>query len=117
MKELSQEPKKYKQEEKKMISTFLNKKKEVIQKIVKFHKNINSNINPRINCINKFIKKEIKKENKISTSTNKKSKKIILDSINQNPIEKNKTKLQSYIKNIKRPLSNSKKKLNFNYNN
>ena len=115
VKELSQEPKKYKQEEKKMISTFLNKKKEVIQKIVKFHKNINSNINPRINCINKFIKKEIKKENKISTSTNKKSKKIILDSINQNPIEKNKTKLQSYIKNIKRPLSNSKKKLNSNY--
>ena len=114
VKELSQEPKKYKQEEKKMISTFLNKKKEVIQKIVKFHKNINSNINPRINCINKFIKKEIKKENKISTSTNKKSKKIILDSINQNPIEKNKTKLQSYIKNIKRPLSNSKKKLNSN---
>ena len=116
VKELSQEPKKYKQEEKKMISTFLNKKKEVIQKIVKFHKNINSNINPRINCINKFIKKEIKKENKISTSTNKKSKKIILDSINQNPIEKNKTKLQSYIKNIKRPLSNSKKKLNSNSN-
>ena len=116
VKELSQEPKKYKQEEKKMISTFLNKKKEVIQKIVKFHKNINSNINPRINCINKFIKKEIKKENKISTSTNKKSKKIILDSINQNPIEKNKTKLQSYIKNIKRPLSNRKKKLNSNSN-
>ena len=49
-------------------------------------------------------------------STNKKSKKIILDSINQNPIEKNKTKLQSYIKNIKRPLSNSKKKLNSNSN-
>ena len=116
VKDLSHEPKKYKPEEKKMISTFFNKKKEVIQKMVKFHKNINSNINPRINCINKFIKKEIKKETKISTSTNKKTKKIILDTINQNPIDKNKTKLQSYIKNIKRPSSNSKKKLNSNSN-
>ena len=116
VKDLSEQPKKYKPEEKKIISTFLNKKKEVIQKIVKFHKNINSNINPKINCINKFIKKEIKKETKISTSTNKKTKKIILDTINQNPIDKNKTKLQSYIKNIKRPSTNSKKKVNSNSN-
>ena len=117
LKDLSEEPKKYKPEEKKMISTFFNRKKEVIQKIVKFHKNINSNINPRVNCINKFIKKEIKKEAKISTSTNKKTKKIILDTINQNLIDKNKTKLQSYIKNIKRPSTNSKKKLNSNNSN
>ena len=84
VKDLSEKPKKFKPEEKKIISTLLNKKKDVIQKIAKFHKNINSNINPKINCINKFIKKEVKKENTISTSTNKKNKKTILESINQN---------------------------------
>lgn len=114
VKDLSEKPKKFKPEEKKIISTLLNKKKDVIQKIAKFHKNINSNINPKINCINKFIKKEVKKENTISTSTNKKNKKTILESINQNIFEKNKSKQQSFIKNIKRASSNSKKKLNSN---
>ena len=116
VKDLSEEPKRFKPEGKKMISNFLNKKKEVIQKIVKFHKNINCNLNPKVNCINRFIKKEIKKETKISTSTNKKNKKIILDSINQNIIVKNKPKQQSFIKNIKHASSNSKKKLSTNLN-
>ena len=72
IKDLSEKPKKYKQEEK-TLKTLLEKKKEVFQKITKFNKNIN----PKVNGINKFIKKEIKKEKRISNSNNKKNKKLI----------------------------------------
>ena len=82
---LSNKPKKYKPEEKKLI-TFFNKKKEEMQKITKFNK-INSN--QRINGINKFIKKETKKEKRISNSNNKKNKKLVVyDITNQNLIKK-----------------------------
>lgn len=95
---LSNKPKKYKPEEKKLI-TFFNKKKEEIQKITKFNK-INSN--QRIDRINKFIKKETKKEKRISNSNNKKNKKLVVyDITNQNL--------------IKKISSNSKKKSNMNY--
>ena len=97
IKDLSEKPKKYKQEEK-TLKTLLEKKKEVIQKITKFNKNINQ----KVNGINKFIKKEIKKEKRISTSNNKKNKKLILyDISNQNQIKQTK--------------SNSKTKSNINY--
>ena len=82
---LSNKPKKYKPEEKKLI-TFFSKKKEEMQKITKFNK-INSN--QRINGINKFIKKETKKEKRISNSNNKKNKKLVVyDITNQNLIKK-----------------------------
>jgi len=103
IKELSEKPKKYKQEVKK-LSTFFNKKKEALQKLTKFNKKINNmNSSQKVNGINKFIKKEIKKEKKISTSNNKKNKKLIIyDSINN----------QNMIKKI---TSNSKTKSNKNY--
>ena len=82
---LSNKPKKYKPEEKKLI-TFFSKKKEEMQKITKFNK-INSN--QRMNGINKFIKKETKKEKRISNSNNKKNKKLVAyDITNQNLIKK-----------------------------
>ena len=82
---LSNKPKKYKPEEKKLI-TFFSKKKEEMQKITKFNK-INSN--QRMNGINKFIKKETKKEKRISNSNNKKNKKLVVyDITNQNLIKK-----------------------------
>ena len=91
---LSNKPKKYKQEEKKLI-TFFNKKKEEIQKMTKFNK-------MNLYGINKFIKKETKKEKRISNSNNKKNKKLVVyDVINQNLIKKRS--------------SNSKKKSNMNY--
>ena len=97
IKDLSEKPKKYKQEEK-TLKTLLEKKKEVFQKITKFNKNIN----PKVNGINKFIKKEIKKEKRISNSNNKKNKKLILyDISNQNIVKQTK--------------SNSKTKSNINY--
>ena len=97
IKDLSEKPKKYKQEEK-TLKTLLEKKKEVFQKITKFNKNIN----PKVNGINKFIKKEIKKEKRISNSNNKKNKKLILyDIYNQNIVKQTK--------------SNSKTKSNINY--
>ena len=97
IKDLSEKPKKYKQEEK-TLKTLLEKKKEVFQKITKFSKNIN----PKVNGINKFIKKEIKKEKRISNSNNKKNKKLILyDISNQNIVKQTK--------------SNSKTKSNINY--
>ena len=99
---LSNKPKKYKQEEKKLI-TFFNKKKEEIQKMTKFNKMNNVNQNQRMTTgINKFIKKETKKEKRISNSNNKKNKKLVVyDVINQNLIKKRS--------------SNSKKKSNMNY--
>ena len=97
IKDLSEKPKKYKQEEK-TLKTLLEKKKEVFQKITKFNKNIN----PKVNGINKFIKKEIKKEKRISNSNNKKNQKLILyDISNQNIVKQTK--------------SNSKTKSNINY--
>ena len=97
IKDLSEKPKKFKQEEK-TLKTLLEKKKEVFQKITKFNKNIN----PKVNGINKFIKKEIKKEKRISNSNNKKNKKLILyDISNQNIVKQTK--------------SNSKTKSNINY--
>ena len=97
IKDLSEKPKKYKQEEK-TLKTLLEKKKEVFQKITKFNKNIN----PKVNGINKFIKKEIKKEKRIRNSNNKKNKKLILyDISNQNIVKQTK--------------SNSKTKSNINY--
>ena len=109
VKDLSEKPKKYKQDEK-MLTTLFNKKKEIIQKITKFNKNLNNinhNINPKINCINKFIKKEAKKEKRTSTSNNKKNKNLIFDTLNQNLLEKNNSKRTSFSKNAS---SNSKKK-------
>ena len=101
IKDLSEKPKKYKQEEKK-LTTFFSKRKEVIQKITKLNKNINNiNANQKINSINIFIKKGINKEKRLSTSNNKKNRKLnVNDSIKQ-----------SIIKNI----SNSKTKINTNY--
>ena len=97
IKDLSEKPKKYKQEEK-TLKTLLEKKKEVFQKITKFNKNIN----PKVNGINKFIKKEIKKEKRISNSNNKKNKKLILYDISNKNI-------------VKQTKSNSKTKSNINY--
>lgn len=108
VKDLSEKPKKYKQDEKMLL---FNKKKEIIQKITKLNQNLNNinhHMNHKINCINKFIKKEPKKEKRTSISNNKKNKKIIFDTLNQNLQEKNNSKRTSFSKNAS---SNSKKKL------
>ena len=98
IKDISEKPKKYKQGEKK-LNIFFNKRKETIQKITKFNKNVNQ----KMNGITKFIKKEIKKEKRISTSNNKKNKKLILyDIANKNIINNNS--------------SNSRKKYNASLN-
>lgn len=108
VKDISEKPKKYKQDEKMLL---FNKKKEMIQKITKFNQklnNINHNMKHKINCINKFIKKEPKKEKRASISNNKRNKKLIFDTLNQNFQEKNNSKRTSFSKNAS---SNSKKKL------
>ena len=101
---LSNKPKKYKPEEKKLI-TFFSKKKEEMQKITKFNK-INSN--QRINGINKFIKKETKKEKRISNSNNKKNKKLVVyDITNQNLIKKISSNSKKKSNNMNYPSFNS----------
>lgn len=108
VKDISEKPKKYKQDEKMLL---FNKKKEIIQKITKFNQNLNNmnhNMKHKINCINKFIKKEPKKEKRASISNNKRNKKLIFDTLNQNFQEKNNSKRTSFSKNAS---SNSKKKL------
>ena len=101
---LSNKPKKYKPEEKKLI-TFFSKKKEEMQKITKFNK-INSN--QRINGINKFIKKETKKEKRISNSNNKKNKKLVAyDITNQNLIKKISSNSKKKSNNMNYPSFNS----------
>ena len=101
---LSNKPKKYKPEEKKLI-TFFSKKKEEMQKITKFNK-INSN--QRMNGINKFIKKETKKEKRISNSNNKKNKKLVVyDITNQNLIKKISSNSKKKSNNMNYPSFNS----------
>ena len=111
IKELSEKTNKFKiyKQEKKYTNLFIKKKD--IQKFEKYNNNrnknnhINYNIHNNKNYKNKnnnnFIneEKEIINKKKVSTSTNKKAKKINFDDIYQNTISKSSSKRASFINN------------------
>ena len=120
IKELSEKPNKFKiyKQEKKYTNLFIKKKD--IQKFGKYNNNINKNNknntkNKNKNNHNNYIneEKDITNKKKVSTSTNKKAKKINFDEIYHNTISKSSSKRTSFINNAFSNKTEENKKSNF----